>query len=310
MHRMHTGNLDLNLLRVFDAIFSERNVTRAARRVFLSQPATSHALARLREEVGDPLFMRAGNEMVATKRAIALAPGIRSVLDQLSELLGDTTFDPKTSTAVFRIGISDLSEYILAPLFTQVLRDEAPQVCLHIKSFDDANCQAQLGSGALDLVVSVYQAAGPGIHSRRMGAQNLVGLVRHGHPFTRERPSAPQFKKARLLAFARSDRIEGQLLLALQKAGIAGQVAYSTPHVFAVPRILTNSDLVLIQSVGVASALCAEYPLSPVRIPVRLPPVEPQVTWHERTHRDPAQRWMRERVLETLLNRREVKLRG
>lgn len=307
---MHTDNFDLSLLRVFDAMYAERNVTRAARRVFLSQPAVSHALARLRKRVNDPLFVRAGNEMVATKKAIALAPGIRRVLDQLGEVLGDSTFDPKTSTAVFRIGISDLSEYLLAPLFTRLIRDEAPHLRFHINSFNDADFETQLGSGALDLVVSVHQSAGPGIHSRKTGSQNLVGLVRNGHPFTRVRPSARTFKKARLLIVARAGRIEGQVQQALQEAGIAAQVAYWTPHVFAVQRILTDSDLVLIQSVGVARALCAEHPLSIMRIPVRLPPVEPQVTWHERTHRDPAQRWMRERILQALLALPEVKVRA
>lgn len=297
---MNIENFDLNLLRVFDAMCAERNVTRAARRVFLSQPAVSHALARLRKEIGDPLFVRAGNEMIATKKALALAPGIRSVLDQLGELLGDAAFDPKTSVAVFRLGISDLSEYILAPLFIRLMRKEAPHLRFHINSFNHADYEAQLASGALDVVVSVYRSGGPGIHSRSTGAEKLVGLVRSGHPFVGKRPTALQFKRARLLAVARSDRIEGQLQRSLHEAGIAGQVAYSTPHLFAVPKILEESDLVLIQSGGVARALCAEHPLSVVRIPFRLPPIEPQVTWHERTHRDPAQRWMRERILETI----------
>lgn len=300
MHAVNIENFDLNLLRVFDAMFAERNVTRAARRVFLSQPAVSHALARLRKEVGDPLFVRAGNEMIATKKALALAPGIRSVLDQLGELLSDAAFDPKTSAAVFRIGISDLSEYILAPLFVRLMGGEAPHLRFHINSFTALDYEAQLASGALDVVVSVYQSAGPGIHSRSTGTEKLVALVRNGHPFTRKRPSALQFKRARLLAVARSDRIEGQLQRSLQEAGIAEQVAYSTPHLFAVPKILENTDLLLIQSAGVAKALCAGYPLSVVRIPLPLPPIEPQVTWHERTHRDPAQRWLRERITEAI----------
>lgn len=300
MQDMNTANFDLNLLRVFDAMFTERNVTRAARRVFLSQPAVSHALARLRKEVGDPLFVRAGNEMIATKKALTLAPGIRSVLDQLGELLSDAAFDPKTSTAVFRIGLSDLSEYMLAPLFISLIRDEAPHLRLHINSFGDMDSEAQLASGALDVVVGVNRSAGPGIHSRKIASQPLVGLVRNGHPFTRKRPNTAQFKKARLLAVSRSDRIEGQLQRSLRGAGMAGQVAYSTPHFFAVPKILENSDLALVQSIGVAKALRAEHPLSVIRIPVRLPAIEPQLTWHERTHRDPAQRWMRDRILETL----------
>jgi DNA-binding transcriptional LysR family regulator len=300
MHGVNIENFDLNLLRVFDAMFAERNVTRAARRVYLSQPAVSHALARLRKEIGDPLFVRAGNEMIATKKALALAPGIRSILDQLGELLSDAAFDPKTSAAVFRFGISDLSEYILAPLFVRLMGGEAPHLRFHINSFSALDYEAQLASGALDVVVSVYQSAGPGIHSRSTGTEKLVALVRNGHPFAGKRPSALQFKRARLLAVARSDRIEGQLQRSLQEAGIAAQVAYSTPHLFAVPKILENTDLLLIQSAGVAKALCAGYPLSVVRIPLRLAPIEPQVTWHERTHRDPAQRWMRERILEAI----------
>jgi DNA-binding transcriptional LysR family regulator len=218
----------------------------------------------------------------------------------LGELLSDAAFDPKTSAAVFRIGISDLSEYMLAPLFIRLMRGEAPHLRFHINSFDATDYEAQLASGTLDVVVSVYQSAGPGIHSRSTGREKLVALVRNGHAFAGRRPSPVQFKKARLLAVARSDRIEGQLQRSLQEAGIAGQVTYSTPHLFAVPKILENSDLVLIQSAGVARALCAGHPLSVVRIPLRLPPIEPQVTWHERTHRDPAQRWMRERILETI----------
>src|SRR2546427_12761381 len=103
MHYMNISNFDLNLLRVFDAMMAERNVTRAAQRVFLSQPATSHALARLREAVGDPLFLRAGREMIPTARATALGPTVRTMLDQLASVIGKTRFDPRTSPAVFRI---------------------------------------------------------------------------------------------------------------------------------------------------------------------------------------------------------------
>jgi len=301
---MNINNFDLNLLRVFDAMFTERNVTRAAQRVCLSQPAVSHALARLRREVGDPLFVRASNEMIPTKKATALASGVRSVLDQLAEMLGDQTFDPKTSTAVFRIGISDFGEYVLAQLFARLMREEAPHVRFLINGLDDVDYQAQLGSGALDIVANVQQTAGPGIHVRTTAPQKLVGLVRNGHPLARSHPTEQQFKQARLLAtlatVTRSDRFGGPLYRLLQIAGIAGQVVYGTSHFFAVPTILTNSDLLLVQTDGLARALCAEHPLSIVQIPVHLPPIEPQIIWHERTHRDPAQRWIREKIIDAI----------
>jgi DNA-binding transcriptional LysR family regulator len=299
---MNIANFDLNLLRVFDAMFTERNVTRAAQRVFLSQPAVSHALGRLRREVGDPLFVRAGNEMIPTKKAAALALGVRGVLDQLAELLGDQAFDPKTSTAVFRIGISDFAEYFLAPLFAKLMREEAPHVRFLINGFYDVDYQAQLGSGALDIVVSVQESPGPGIHVRKTAPQSVVGLVRNGHPLARRRPSARQFRQQHLLAtVTRSDRFEGPMQRLLQNAGIAGQVVYATSHFFAVPKILADSDLLLVLGAAGARALCAEHPLSIVKIPVRLPSVEPQIIWHERTHRDPAQRWMREKIHDALL---------
>jgi DNA-binding transcriptional LysR family regulator len=301
MHKMNIANFDLNLLRVFDAMFTERNVTRAAQRVFLSQPAVSHALARLRKEFGDPLFVRAGNEMIPTRKATAVATGVRSVLEQLGALLGDEAFDPKTSTAVFRVGTQDFGEYILAPLFTRLMREEAPHARFLISEFHEVEYQAQLASGALDVVVSGQQSPGPGHHVRKFARQELVGLVRNGHPLTRGRASAQRFRQQRLLAIVtRSDRFEGPFQRILQNAGIAGQVAYATPHFFAVPTILANSDLLVVSFTAAATLLCAQYPLSIVKFPVRMPPVEGQIIWHERTHRDPAQRWMRDRMLDAI----------
>src|SRR5258706_12316641 len=100
MHNMNISSFDLNLLRVFDAMMAERNVTRAARRVFLSQPATSHALARLRKEVGDPLFVRTGREMIPTAKAAALGPAVESMLDQRALLLGNSRLYPGITTAL------------------------------------------------------------------------------------------------------------------------------------------------------------------------------------------------------------------
>ncbi|PYX52743.1 MAG: hypothetical protein DMG76_28405 [Acidobacteria bacterium] len=171
MHSMNISNFDLNLLRVFDAMMAERNVTRAAQRVFLSQPAVSHALARLRKEIGDPLFVRAGREMIPTAKATELGPAVHTMLDQLALVVGKTRFDPRTSAAVFRIGIVDVREYLLAPLFAKLMREEGSRVRLLVHGFDDANFQAQLASGALDIAVSMPQPPAPGIHSRKLSTQ-------------------------------------------------------------------------------------------------------------------------------------------
>ncbi len=299
MNDMNISSFDLNLLRVFDAMMAERNVTRAARRVFLSQPAASHALARLRKEIGDPLFVRAGREMIPTARATVLGPSVRSLLDQLGSLLSETQFDPRTSAATFRIAGIDLVEYLLAPMFATLMREEAPHVRFLFRAFDDSNYQAQLGSGALDITVSAQPPPTPGIHSRKTIALKVVGLVRNGHPLTRKRVTARQFKEVpRLVVSDRVFRVEGPADRLLEKAGIAGKVGYATQHYFAVPTLLANSDLVLVTGDAVARLLCAQHPLAEIQLPARLPPVEGHIVWHERTHRDPAQQWMREKIQE------------
>lgn len=301
MHNMNSVNFDLNLLKVFDAIFTSRNVTRAAQVLCLSQPAVSHALSRLRREVGDPLFVRSGNEMTPTQKAIDLAPAVHDMLVQLSDLLGNQTFDPQTSSAIFRIGISDFGEYILAQLFAKIMHEEAPHVRFFISGFDDISYQAALGSGALDIVATIQQTVGPGIHVHTTPPQKLVGVVRKGHPLADKSPTKSQFKQVGMLATIATtkptNQFEGPLETLLQKTGIVGPVTYATSHFFAVPTILANSDLLMVQTDGYARALCSDHPLSIIHLPVNLPRIERQIIWHERTHNNPAQRWMREKIL-------------
>ncbi len=296
---MNNTNFDLNLLRVFDALMTERNVTRAAQRVFLSQPAMSHALARLRTELGDPLFVRAGREMIPTAKATSLRPVVSAALDQLTQALTDTRFDPLTSAVTYRIGSLDLAEYFLAPLITRLMTHEAPNIRYRVQAFDDSRYQAQLASGALDFVVGMPLPPAPGIYARRLDSQRLVGVVRKGHTLTRGRVTVNKFTQVpRLATVFRADRFEGPTDRVLGKAGIGGKVVYATPHYFAVPSLLRNSDLLLVTTEMVAKLLCGQHPLTVVAIPVRLPPVEPHIIWHERTHRDPAQQWMRSRLLQ------------
>src|SRR4029077_14670389 len=151
--------------------------------------------ARLRKDIGDPLFVRAGREMIPTVRATELGPAVHTMLDQLALVIGKTRLDPRTSTAVFRLCIIDVREYLLARLFAKLMREDASRIRLLVHGFDDSNFQAQLASGALDLAVSMPQPPAPGIHSRKISTQMLVGLVRKGHPLTRGRATAGQFRK-------------------------------------------------------------------------------------------------------------------
>lgn len=297
IHNMNKLNFDLNLLRVFDAMIAERNVTRAAQRIFLSQPATSHALARPRNEIGDPLFIRMGREMVPTTKALALAPAVRNMLDQLTTVLDDAPFDPHTSTATFRIGLVDVMEYLLAPKFARLIREDAPHIRFAIQSYDSFSYQTQLGNGMLDIAIGLPEPSAPNIYSSKLTALPPVGLVRKNHPLTQGNADVREFNLTpRLTTDLRADR-------PLKNGGEPGKSPaniYTTAHFFAVPLLLANSDLLLITSHVVADLLCAQYPLVTIPLPVRYPPLEPHIFWHQRTHSDPAHKWMRDEIIATV----------
>lgn len=295
---MNKINFDLNLLRVFDAMMAERNVTRAAQRLFLSQPATSHALARLRHEIGDPLFIRTGREMVPTAKAMALAPAVRTMLDQLVAVLDDTPFDPRTSAAIFRIALVDVLEYLLAPRFAYLIQAEAPHIRFAIQSYDSPSYQTQLATGGIDIAIGLSEPTAPNIHSEKLAVLPPVGLVRKNHPLTRGRPSIRDFNQtARLTTDLRTNRQDKS---DTKDKSSTKDPIYTTAHFFAMPLLLANSDLLLITSQVVADLLCAQYPLVAVPLPTRHPPLEPHIFWHQRTDNDPAQKWMREKIIDAV----------
>lgn len=307
MHRMNKINFDLNLLRVFDAMMTERNVTRAARRVFLSQPATSHALTRLRGEIGDELFIRTGREMVPTAKALALAPTVRDMLERLTDVLDGTTFDPKKSSMVFRISMVDMMEYLLAPMFAHLIQEEAPHIHFAIQGYESSTYQQQLSVGLLDIAIGLSEPASPSIYSSKLAAFSPVGLVRKNHPLTLGGAGVNEFGQTpRLKTDLRTGVKQGFEYESSHAAG-AGEAAnssafeaiYRTAHFFAVPLLLASTDLLLVTSEVVAQLLCAQYPLITVPLPANHPPLEIHIFWHQRTHNDPAHRWMREKIMES-----------
>ncbi|HXC38636.1 MAG TPA: LysR family transcriptional regulator [Burkholderiales bacterium] len=294
---MNVTNLDLNLLRVFDAMMIERNVTRAAPRVHLSQPAASHALARLREAIGDPLFVRSGNEMVPTARALALGPAVRKMLEQLGSVLVGESFDPRLETAAFKIAMVDFAEYLIAPMFSRLIAEEAPHIRLMVSAPEAASLEASLADGELDMALGIFDAAGAGIHSRSLAPLRMVAVVREGHPLAGRRLTAAEFSSVPRLAIASGGDAASTLYeRQLAKAGLGGEVVYVTQNFLSVPQVLASTDLALITSERVAQTLCAHKPLVVMSPPAELPPAQMRLIWHDRAHRSPAQKWMRDKL--------------
>jgi DNA-binding transcriptional LysR family regulator len=294
---MNVQDVDLNLLRVFDAVRYERGVTPAAARLGLTQPAVSNALARLRALFGDALFVRTASGMEPTPFARELAEPVRQALALLeSALAHGPGFDPASSTRAFRFYMSDLGQVEFLPPLVERVQRAAPGVRLEALAADLEHIGDALGSGALDLAVGFLPGLGPPIKRRALFRDPYVCLMRAGHP-------AKRLTKKIFLAASHvlvTYRGGGHRVIeeALERAGIARRIALRVPHFTVVPMVLERTDLVLTLPARVAKVFEREGKLKSLPAPVPIPPAEVAVHWHERFESDPGNRWFREQIVE------------
>jgi DNA-binding transcriptional LysR family regulator len=298
MQPLHLASLDLNLLVALDALLEERNVTRAAERTGVTQSAMSHALARLRALVGDPLLVRGRSGMVATARAEALALPIRRALEGIVLALETPEpFEPKTAHLSIRIATSDYGELVLLPKLVRRLEQEAPHIDLRLIP-NSGDSVGPLVQGVVDLVVAPVRPGDEvqGVLAKKLFDESFVCIVRRGHPLAKKKLTLARFAAASHALIAPRGR-EGSLADdSLARLGLSRRVAVTLPHFLVAPHVVAESDLVLVLAARVASQLA-----TPLGLVVLAPPKELGLTgfrmsalWHERTQHDPAHRWVRE----------------
>jgi DNA-binding transcriptional LysR family regulator len=291
---MNVQDVDLNLLRVFDAVLHEGGVTAAAARLELTQPAVSNALARLRKLFGDPLFVRTPAGMDATPFARELAGPVRQALALLeSALAHGPGFDPATATRAFRFYMSDLGQIEFLPPLIERVEQRAPGVRLEAAALDVEDIGAALASGTLDLAVGFLPALGPPIERRALFRDPYVCLMRADHEIqslTRKR-----FLEAShvLVSYRGGHRVIEE---AFERAGI--RAALRVPHFTVVPMVLERTDLILTLPARVASVYERQGKLKALPTPLSIPAADVGVHWHERFEADPGNRWLREQVIE------------
>lgn len=299
---MNVSRLDLNLLVVFDALMHERNVTRAARRLFLSQPAVSHALGRLRTALGDPLLVRSGREMRPTPRAEALVPVVRPLLEGLGEALHGTGFSPARLERTFHLALPDIVEWVVAPRLLPAMQREAPGARVALREIDLDDFQDEMARGELDAAIVTDVPLRPGFHKRPLVREDrVVGVVRPGHPAARLgfTPEALR-RQPRLAVTLSGGRVASPIERSARALRQLGEARASTAHITAAAATLLNTDLLLVIGEIAGTTLASLFGLKVVPLPVRLPAVETVLAWHERTHRDPAQRWFRDALAAAL----------
>lgn len=296
---MNLNDLDLNLLRVFDAVLRERSVTLAGGRIGLSQPAMSNALARLRKLFGDPLFVRTPRGMNPTPYAQRLADPVRQALDLLELTLRERTgFDPAVAERTFRLHMSDIGEVVFLPPLLERLKDEAPRARIEVVQQPVAGLRDALASGELDLAVGFMPELGAGVAQRRLFRDRYVCVVRAGHPLVRRSLSMAQFRAAQHVLIAPSGTGHQVVEQVLAEHGLLDAVALRVPHFMVVPMILERTDLVCTVPWQLAQAFARMGRFRTVELPAPIPSFDVRLLWHERHERDPGNRWLRELIIE------------
>src|SRR5580658_4480876 len=297
MSIMDIRAVDLNLLKAFDALASERAVTRAASRIGLSQPAMSHALSRLRGLFSDDLFVRTPGGMEPTARAREIAPLISAAIEQIEAALNlGAGFDPATSAAIFTAGMGEYAEVALVGRLAQAISRAAPHATLRLLSMHGADAAEQLEQGRIDVAVAHLRAMPPTIESELLFRDPFVVVARKGHPITPEISGAPLTVETyaaqnHVLVSPRGDP-SGALDRLLVDYGQRRRVALLVATYLAVPAALAASDLVATLPSRAAALIAAHAEIATLPLPVDFSATI-SMAWHRRAASEPAQAWFR-----------------
>jgi DNA-binding transcriptional LysR family regulator len=289
------NRLTLRELEILDTLLTERSLTRAALALRLSQPAVSKVLARLRRRFADPLLVRAAHGMEATRRARSLQRAVRQVLMAARELDAVAEFDPQRSERLFRLFISDVGVVRLLPQVMRTLQTEGCRVLLHAVQIDPQRLLAKLEGGDIDLAVGPFPALGQTIRRQRLYTEGYIGVTRLGHPRLGAHPSLSEFREERhviVSSYATPDvhePLDRQLTAALPPHNIALRV----PSFVAAALVAKHSDAIATMPERAGAMLAQELGLQLVRPPLALPRIVIGLCWHEGSHRDPANVWLR-----------------
>jgi DNA-binding transcriptional LysR family regulator len=317
---MSIGRMDLNLLKVFDAVYEERNLVLAGKRLNLTQSAVSHALGRLRELVGDELFMRTGKGMVPSGRAAAMAPALRDALRRIETTLGVEPFAPAESSRRFVIAANDhLTSVIIAPL-SRELQHVAPGVALVIRPSTRLDLAEQIDLGRIDLAVGIFAQVPDRLNSRTLMSQGEAILMRRGHPASRRKLTLRDMAKYPLVTVSVGGQEEGAvggfilerglarqsemfdrqaLEEALQAEQEAPRARVTVPHSLAIPELLRDTDMLSIVPASLAVALVKDRDLLRRQPPYQAGTSTIRAVWHRRDEHDAAHVWLLDMVAKT-----------
>jgi DNA-binding transcriptional LysR family regulator len=287
---MNLRSLDLNLIPVFDAIYRERNLTRAAERLAMSQPAMSNALARLRACVGDPLFVRTGRGMVPTPRAQSMAMQIRQALELVEGAFQETRFDCSSDTRNFAIAVEDYGEAVITPRLMDWLVKTAPGIEARIWPGRSKALIEELRNGVVDLAVDYFQLEGYGLRSELLMTDDLVSMVRKDHPLINDTLTLEQYVTLPHVVLAQKSPMVDRELAA---RGLERKRALQVPHFISMPLIVKSTDFICTLPRRMASMYREHFPVKVLESPIAFSKIPIYMIWGEAVGNDPGHIWLR-----------------
>lgn len=296
---MNLRSLDLNLLLVFDAIYGERSISRAAAKLHLSQPTVSNALARLRERLQDPLFERSAQGMLPTPRARKLAEPIRQALNTLEHgLRDDEEFDFARSEREFVIAVEDYGESVILPGFIRWLADVAPNLRMRIRAESSAQLAVELREGTVDLALDYFTLPDASYRHACVLTETLLSLSRRDHPLLGERMNLEQYLALRHVMLAAPANARPMIDLALAKRGLQRRIAMRVPHFISMPLMVLASDMICTLPRRMATLYADHFKLRAHAVPLRMPQFPVYLIWHQRLDADAGHQWFRTHLTE------------
>jgi DNA-binding transcriptional LysR family regulator len=299
---MNISSIDLNLLPVFAAMIEECNVSRAAARVGLSQPALSNALRRLRQAFNDPLFVRTSRGMRPTPRAEQMAgPVLAALAHTRLALSGETEFNPGTTLQTFRIAMNDYAEWRLAPALAARISNQSTNCNIHVKRVDALfkAPEAELIHGAFDLALGFCSdpaTLAENILSETLAEEPNVLIARRGHPALRKKINREVFAAHDHVAVIYRSEPWGLIDQELAAHGLKRRLRLATPHFQTALKTVATSDMLACvpQSLAIEFARSLNLVIRP--LPIALPNLVTRMLWARPWQDDPAHTWLRSQV--------------
>ena len=290
---MALNRLDLNLLHVFDTIYREGSLTRAARALHLTQPAVSHSLSRLREHFDDPLFSRQGNQMVPTPLARRFLESMRPGLTQIQSAVNQFhAFDPANQRKTYSLALRDILESTFLPKLMGRL-ESYPELEIVSQRVPRRDMETQLAAGKLDFAVDVLLPVSNQTGHELLRHDRLVVLARKGHPLTGGGLTLDKYLEAKHVLV--SSRSEGPGIedFELSRFGVQRNIRLRCQHYYAACRVAEGTDLLLTMPENYARIIAERADIDILTTPVDLPGIDVHLYWHKAYEREPALIWFR-----------------